>query len=237
MRRCFRAAILVLGLVLAPLAATADELVGKYAAMGVTPDGKQYKAAVQIAMLGQVHALLWKLESGAGYEGIGLRADSVLGSAYAAPGRKFGLIVYKIDGGTLDGTWVTNGDTKSELGREKIEGSTNLNGEYKITLGQNRDGLTNYNGTVLLQPAGDSYVWVRTVGAKKTIGVGVRLNNVLVVATGDGLQVPGVVAYQTQGNNSLTGIWAVLGLKKTSDNSISIIGSRKTGTETLVRAQ
>jgi hypothetical protein len=237
MRRFLRTAIVVLGVVLAPLAAMADELVGQYAAMGATPDGKQYKAAVQIAMLGQIHAILWKLEDGAVYEGIGLRSDDVLGSAYAEPGRKFGLIVYKINGGTLDGTWITSGDVKSELGREKIEGSSNLNGEYKITLGQNRDGLTNYNGTVLLQPTGDTYIWVRTVGTKKTIGVGVRLNDVLVVAVGDGMQMPGVVAYQAQGNNGLTGIWSVVGLKKTGDNSLSIVGSRKTGTETLVRTQ
>jgi hypothetical protein len=215
--------------------ARADELDGHYNAMGRTPEEKEYKGSVQIQEQGQIHVVLWQLEGGGAYEGIGLHRGDILGSAYGPPGSRFGLYVYKINGGTLDGTWADSADLKAELGRETLEGSANLNGEYKITLGQNRDGLTNYDGSVILQPNGDAYVVIRNVGKKTTIGIGVRLGDLLVVATGLGKRLPGVVAYQTQGSNSLSGIWSFVGLKKTGESSYAIIGSKKAGTETLIR--
>jgi|AraplaMF_Col_mMF_1032025.scaffolds.fasta_scaffold00092_79 hypothetical protein len=216
--------------------AAADDLIGRYDGMGSTPDNKNYKASVEIQEQGQVYIVLWKLADGAAYEGIGLRQGDTLGSAYGPHGSKFGLYVYQISGGTLTGTWADSTDLKSELGRETLEGSANLNGEYKVTLGQNRDGLTNYDGSVMLQPNGDTYVVIRNIGKRTTIGVAVRLGDLLVVATGLGKQMPGVVAYEKKGNNSLSGIWASIALRKTGDTSVTISASKKAGSETLVRA-
>ena len=229
------ALLLVIGL-LVSVQAIAEGMSGQYDALGTTPEGKGYKGVVEIVDSGRLQSLFWKLQGGATYEGIGIQADGILGSAYGPPGSKFGLFVYRISGGTLDGVWGQSTDLKSELGRETLQGSAGLNGPYSITLGQNRDGITNYGGEVVLQPNGDNFVMIRTINKKTTIGVGVRINDVLVVATGVGGPLPGVVAYEAQGSNSLSGIWSYVALKQAGDHAFTIVGSKKLGTERLIRA-
>jgi hypothetical protein len=223
MRRLLLPLLLLLGALAAP--AAAQNIVGTYDAQGQYPGGKAYSGAVQIVPYGAGNAILWKLADGQGYEGLALRSANVVGAAYRMSKIDFGLVVYRVAGGVLDGEWVTPGNQKAELGRETLEGSADLNGKYKITLGQNRDGTTNYTGEVIIKPEGDTYLLAWMVPKLAYVGRGVRIGDVLVVAYGrsqDVSKLPGVVAYKIDDPATMSGIWATA-------------GSPKTGTETLKR--
>jgi hypothetical protein len=215
--------------------ASADELDGRYQASGTTPKGKPYSGEVQIEQLGGLHVILWKLADGEAYKGLGIRQGDVLGAAYGPADTKFGIVVYRVNGGTLTGVWADSRDLKSELGKETLEGDPGLTGTYKITLGQNRDGLTNYGGQVQIKRSGDSYIVIWPT-KPPAIGIGVRLNNLLVVAYGANPQkLPGVVAYQAVGGDALSGIWSIVGTKQTGEGSFNISAPNKVGREDLKR--
>jgi hypothetical protein len=224
-------ALIAFGLLLGP--ALADDLVGKYQASGTSPDGKSYSGAVQIERVGALDIVLWKLADGEVYQGIGIRQGDVLGVAYAPAGAKFGLVVYQVSGGTLTGSWATSGDLKSELGKETLQGSPDLDGLYKITLGQNRDGMTNYNGQLEIKRSGASYIVIWPT-KPPAIGIGIRLKDTLVVAyTSDPRKMPGVVAYQDLGNGQLGGIWSVAAMKQTGQGTVNISPAKQVGREDL----
>jgi hypothetical protein len=215
--------------------AWADDFAGVYNADGKDATGKPYTGAVQIEKLPTLYAVLWKLKGNEAYKGIAIPMDDVLGAAYGPPDAHFGLVVYRIKGGTLDGVWATSGDLKSELGRETLVGSPDLNGTYRIELGENRDGLTNYSGQLRIQRRGDAYfvLWPTKV---PSLGIGVRIDDKLVVAYGTNVQkLPGVVAYKRAANGTLSGIWTTVGVKKTGTDSVNIVIPDKVGTETLKR--
>ena len=214
--------------------ASADDLVGRYAARGASPAGKPYQGEVQIEQLGALHVVLWKLNDGEAYQGIAIRQGDVLGAAYGPAKAKFGLVVYEINGGTLTGVWANSGDLKSELGKETLQGDPALNGAYTITLGQNRDGMTNYSGQVLIRPSGDTYIVVWPL-KPPSVGIGVRVGDKLIVAYSSNLQkLPGVVAYQATGPDALSGIWALAGVKQNATGNFDITAS-KLGREDLKR--
>ncbi len=223
MRQLWLSFILLLGAFAAP--AAAQDVAGLYDIQGKFPNGKDYGGAVKIVPFGSAHAILWKLADGQGYEGLAIRQGNVLGAGYAAGKLPFGWVVYRVAGGVLDGEWVTSGDPKAELGRETLEGPATLGGKYKITLGQNRDGTTNYTGEVIIKPDGDTFLVAWMVPNLAYVGRGVRIGDVLVVAYGRGQdprKLPGVVAYKIDDANAMDGIWATA-------------GSPQTGTEALKR--
>jgi hypothetical protein len=222
-------------LLIASGAAWADEFVGRYAATGVTPQGAGYKGDVQIEQVGKLHVVLWKLEGSAAYKGIGIRQGDKLGVGYGGSDTKFGIAVYKVSGGTLEGVWADSRDLKSELGKETLEGSPDLKGSYKIVLGQNRDGMTNYTGTIEIKRNGDTFLFYWPTKTP-SIGVGVLVDDMLVVAySSNPTKLPGVVGYKTAGADSLDGIWAALDLKKSSNGTVNIAPPTKPGTEMLKR--
>lgn len=211
--------LLLLLLVACAVPASAQDLTGLYDAQGKFPGGKDYSAAVKIVPLGQAHAILWKLDNGQGYEGLAIRQNNVFGAAYTTGKIPFGLVVYRIAGNVLDGKWVTSGDPNAELGRETLEGQQeSLGGTYKITLGQNRDGTTNYTGQVIIKQDGPTFLVAWMVPKLAYIGRGIRIGDVLVVAYGqsqDPRKLPGVVAYQIEDANAMTGVWATAGAPAT----------------------
>jgi hypothetical protein len=232
MRRLLLAFVL---LVAAGGIAAAQDFAGRYAASGVTPQGQSYKGDVQIEPVGKLQVVLWKLEGGAAYKGIGIRQGDKLGVGYGAADTKFGIAVYKVYGGTLEGVWADSRDLKSELGKETLEGSPNLSGTYKIALGQNRDGLTNYTGSIEIKRNGDTFLfyWPTKV---PSLGVGVLVDDMLVVAYGSNpAKLPGVVGYKASGADAMDGIWAFLELQKAANGSFNVAPPRKAGSETLKR--
>lgn len=209
MRRLLPTLLLVLAAFAVPAAAD-DDVSGLYAVAGKSPAGKGYGGAVKIVPYGNAHAVLWKLDDGEAYKGLALRKDDVLGATYGRD-KIPGLVVYHIAGGTLEGDWISGGgkSAKEEIGRETLQGSPDLEGEYQITLGENQDGTTNYTGKVVMKRDGDTYVLVWMVPKPAYVGRGVRVGNVLVVAFGQDLKkIPGVVAYHVAGQ-TLDGVWAL----------------------------
>lgn len=205
--------------------AAAQDIAGLYDARGTYPSGKGYAGEVKIVPLGSAHAMLWRLNNNQGYEGLAIKQGNVLGAAYTLGKIPFGLVVYRVAGGVLDGEWITSGNPKAELGRETLEGPGTLGGTYTITLGQNRDGTTNYTGQVIIKPDGPTYLLAWMVPKLAYVGRGVRIGDVLVVAYGqsnDPRKLPGVVGYQIENSNTMVGVWATA-------------GSAVTGTETLQR--
>jgi hypothetical protein len=193
----------------APGLARAGDLDGDYRVEGTSPDGKAYAGDVRIHSLGGAQAVLWKLQSGEAYKGLGLVVDGVLGVAYGGAETNFGVVVYRIDGGKLDGSWTSPQLAKGPAGREVLEGSPDLAGEYRITLGENPDGTTNYDGTVKIQKQGDVYVmaWFVPGPTPSAVGFGVRQDDVLAVVYGSNVKGVGVVAY-VQDGEMLSGLWS-----------------------------
>jgi hypothetical protein len=190
-------------------AAHAGDFVGLYDAQGQYPNGKSYQGLVQVVDYGPAQAVLWKLSDGGAYEGLAIQNGDVLGSAYANGKIPFGLVVYRISGGTLDGRWLDSSKPKAALGRETLQGPADLAGEYRITLGENRDETTNYSGTVIIKPDGNTFILAWMVPKLAYIGRGVRVGDVLVVAySHDPKHIPGVVAYKAGGSGRLDGVWA-----------------------------
>ncbi|HVI90601.1 MAG TPA: hypothetical protein VM659_20040 [Dongiaceae bacterium] len=190
--------------VLADEAVTIRVAPGAYHAAGKTAAGKAYEGDVAIEPLGHVKAVLWRLNSGEAYKGIGLEAGSVFGVAYGSS-KPFGLVVYRVDGGRLDGRWslaVANG---KGVGHEVLQGPAGLDGSYEISAGENPDG-TLYKGRVEIKPTGKTYTLRWFTPQPAEIGTGVLVKDVLVVAYG---HEPGfgVVAYQRDGDH-LHGLWS-----------------------------
>jgi len=177
---------------------------GGYHASGKTAGGKAYEGDVEIEPLGHVKAVLWHLSTGDAYKGIGLEAGPVFGVAYGSD-KPFGLVIYQVKGGQLDGRWTLAVMSGKGVGREILQGPAGLNGSYKITDGENPNG-TGYTGRVEIKPTGKTYTlrWFTPQAAE--IGTGILVDGVLVVAYG---RDPGfgVVAYRQDGDH-LHGQWA-----------------------------
>jgi hypothetical protein len=189
--------------------ARAGDLTGLYDVQGQYPSGKSYQGLVKIVDYGSAQAILWKLADGGAYEGLAIQDGDMLGSAYGIGKAAFGLVLYRINGGTLDGKWLDSGKVKAGLGRETLQGPPGLNGAYQITLGENRDETTNYSGTVIIKPDGGTYLLAWMVPKLAYIGRGVRVGDVLVVAfSHDPQRIPGVVAYKADAAGRLDGVWA-----------------------------
>jgi hypothetical protein len=181
---------------------------GLYKATGRTPAGQTYDGDVEIAPLGKVLAVLWRLGTGDAYKGIGLESGPVFGVAYSID-KPFGLVIYRVKGGELDGRWSLAAENGAAIGHEVLQGPGGLDGVYKIALGENPNGTT-YTGTVEIKPNGKTYAlhWFTAEPTPEPteIGTGILMDQMLVVAYG---RDPGfgVVAYHRQGN-LLHGLWA-----------------------------
>src|SRR5581483_4134621 len=98
--------------------ADADELAGQFRVNGQTPGGKAYSGDLLMEDVGSLDAILWKLDDGEAYKGIAIRREDVLAAAYGTASQRFGVVVYKIHGGALEGWWADTGDLKADLGHE-----------------------------------------------------------------------------------------------------------------------
>ena len=93
-------------------------LAGTYRAEGETAGGMAYGGQVGIEPDGKGVRLAWILDGGDSYRGVGLQIDNVLGSAYWSEDERFngpGIVVYRIDGGKLRGTWLAYGGPEDWL--------------------------------------------------------------------------------------------------------------------------
>lgn len=208
--RGFVRLLLILALAAAAAGAARAEatLSGDYRAEGRDAQGRAYAGQVRIAAQGRGYAIGWRLEDGGDYRGFGLKMDDVLGAVYwsdRAPARGAGIVLYRIQGEELLGLWLVGGAKAPIAGRENLKGSPELSGDYEITLGENPDGMTNYDGRVHMERRGDTLQVSWYTPRLAYVGNGIRIGDILIVGYALG-PAPGTVAYCVL-DGGLRGVW------------------------------
>ena len=167
-----------------------------------TIDETPYSGTVQIHQTGQVYIMSWLTTLGV-YPGIAFYEN---GNLYAACSshEAYGISLYHINSdGTLDGKWTAN-NTTGFVDTEKAVGGTpnQVAGTYNVQGTLWKHGT--YEGTLKITPLGDIYQISWVVGVEYK-GVGLRVNDRLIVAWGEGSLLS--LHYQIQGDRA-TGQWA-----------------------------
>lgn len=165
------------------------------------PGGGTYSGEVSIKHTGEVYRLDWRMPGGAPQFGVGIESGPALGVGIASE-EGFGVVLYLVKGGELNGTWGAPNNAK--LGSELLSGPAGLNGTYKIVRGLNPDG-SQYHGTVDINPRGKLYDVVWNIPGNSYKGIGVLSGNAFAVGWGNAKNV-GVVLY-TQSAGKLKGQW------------------------------
>lgn len=177
------------------------KLAGDYSIESATnPGGGTYSGEVAIKQSGETYRVDWKQPGGAQF-GVGIESGTALGVGYGEA-EPFGVVMYVVNGGELNGAWATPGNPK--LGSERLSGPAGLNGSYNIVHGSNPDG-TEYSGTVQITPRGKLYDVAWTVPGNSYTGTGLSSGNTFAVGWGTGKNV-GVALY-TDAAGKLSGQW------------------------------
>lgn len=197
---------------------------GQYQIAGNTVSKtRSYTGQLTIERRGAAYSLAWRLDAGDAYGGTAILADNVLGAVYwpgsGKPGGDLGIVVYKINGGELTGTWIPAGATADKLGRETLKGRAGLDGRYEVTLGENPGGRGSYTGYVEMARHGDTYELRWFVPTFAYMGQGLRVGDVLVVGYSGG-KAPGVIAYCMTADGG-QGIWSYGDAKSLGTETIS----------------
>lgn len=181
-------------------------LAGTYAiTKGENPGGKgSYSGQVKVAPNGSVHELQWFIGGKLAYSGVGLAAGNILGVGWGIGGT-YGVVVYKLRGGKLEGVWAGGGS--GAVGTEVLSGASGLSGSYQVLEGKTPSGAK-YTGNVTITKTADQLYAVdwRLSNGSYT-GVGILEDDVLVVGYGSGGQGAGVVSYRVA-SGAWTGRWA-----------------------------
>lgn len=112
MTRLVQRALLAIMLLL-PLPAAADALLGRYDAEGVNPDGSSYRGSAEIVANGETYRITWWVGESV-FDGTAILLNGTLSVAYDG-----GLAVYEIgEDGLLRGLWAPGGS--ASLGREVL---------------------------------------------------------------------------------------------------------------------
>lgn len=191
-------------------APAAAELTGAYKiTAGANPDNfGSYTGRVDIEYVrGDVHRVLWMLESSSPARGLGFLVDENMFAAAFNPAGDVGLVVYSIEGGTLTGQWVDH-TTNGYTGTEVLEGPPSLEGLFTIVSSSSPNpGEASYAGTVEINKNGENYQIRRIIGENTYEGVALLKGRKLIVGWGPGA---GVIYYNIKDNN-LGGRWAIRG--------------------------
>src|SRR5581483_9490803 len=102
------AVILVAAPALAPVSLAAQQLSGRYPLAGETAAGIGYQGSIAIAPRDQAFDVTWDRAASLERRGFGLRLDNVLGIAAEDHDADFGVVLYRVKGGHLDGIWQGN---------------------------------------------------------------------------------------------------------------------------------
>lgn len=192
-----------------PASRAGDNLSGLYAMNGRDTGGASYDGELAIKSRGHAFDVTWQRGGRTRETGFGLTLNRVLGVAYWPDNQPLdsglGLVIYRIDGGSLDGIWLPEGVYNRAPGRETLIGSPDLTGRYQITLGRNPMG-GRYGGYVELERSGDQFkVSWHLTSSEYFVGSGIKIGNVLAVAYGY-RNAPAVAAYCSNGRQ-LEGSW------------------------------
>lgn len=193
-----------------PFATKLSDLSGSYRiTTSSNPGGSApYRGTVSLSRDGDTYSIAWTITSSPPYKGIAVPVGSILGVGWGM-GAEYGVAVYRIKKGVLEGRWVT-ATSGSTLGQETLAGSPDLEGSYQMT-GQTPAG-DSYRGIAKIKRAGDAFhVEYAAVDGRDAIeGVGIRDGDVLTVGWGTKGRQAGVVSYRADGDQ-LVGRWAAPG--------------------------
>jgi hypothetical protein len=101
---------------------------GDYRCDGVSPDGKNYRAAVQIVRNEDTYVVKWLTPRGLVNVGVGFVNGNTLSVGYV--GTSAGVVVYRLEGNQLTGEW-TDIDANGHVYKETL---TKLADGEKIVL-------------------------------------------------------------------------------------------------------
>ena len=167
--------------------------------------GPGYRGTVAITRQGPHYALDWTIAGSTPYKGVGIQTGNLLGVGWGM-GTNYGVVVYRVNAGTLTGTW-TSAQSVGQVGTEVLQGPAGLNGTYEIVSASNAGGGGTYTGTVNITPSGATHKVVWNVKPSGYSGVGILEGDTFIVGWGSGSDGAGVVAYRTAGT-TLSGTWA-----------------------------
>ncbi len=186
---------------------SAVDMAGAYTIKSASNPGGHgtYRGSVQVTKANGYYDLAWTITGSPGYAGVALQEGDHLGVGWGQGG-DFGVVVYKIEGGKLSGTWTSHG--AAGVGVEDLEGPASLSGTYKITKATVPGNGKSYSGDVVITPHGDTYLvhW-KLAGGDSYDGAAIREGDRLVVGWGRGGKGAGVVSYTAHGKE-LDGKWA-----------------------------
>lgn len=173
-----------------------------------------YEGRVGLKKSGVGYIASWRLADGRVFIGCGLPAGRWLAAAFA-DGPGFGLSVYRRDGGKLSGRWIflpQHGGSFATAGEEYLVGPANLEGTYAIVKAKDPSNGKPYGGTVTLIRRGDTWIVRWTLNDQSLyVGLGILVDDLLIVGWAPGNSPPGVIAYEPQADGELRGIWATPG--------------------------
>ncbi|HNB29239.1 MAG TPA: hypothetical protein PLR41_19890 [Alphaproteobacteria bacterium] len=152
--------------------------------------------------------LYWYRYRAPGRMGLGLRSETLLGAAYhkdTSDTTGLGIVIYKVAGGSLDGIRLTDSSPDGVTGKERLEGSADLQGSYTIVESANAFGASNYAGHVEISNRGGRYLLQWFAPDLAYSGIGVRIGDRLVVAFSAEREPPGLLVY-CLGAGAMTGL-------------------------------
>jgi hypothetical protein len=104
-------------LLAAPALADPMTLAKHYKATGTNPDGSQYSGDAMVDVISDTtFSIVWTI-AGAKYKGFGMRQNDALAATYQIDGEP-GLVIYKVDGNGLNGSWAIRG--QNGAGTERL---------------------------------------------------------------------------------------------------------------------
>ncbi len=182
---------------------------GGYRVQRISADGATQAGAALVTPSGRAFLLEWTLEKDGRYRGLGLEVDGVLGAVFWPQEERFdglGIVVYRIDGGRMQGVWMPTGGPSGAPGREDLIGSPSLEGKFDVVVGENPGGRSHYRGHVMIERRGEVYYFHWYTPTDSYVGNGVRMGNIMVVGYALG-RAPGTVAYCQRGDR-MDGLWS-----------------------------
>lgn len=185
--------------------AAADGIGGDYRLAGENAAGSAYQGAVTVSPNGKSFRLQWERPAPLERRGLALQLDNVLGVVADDPSADYGIVLYRVSGGHLEGIWRSDpGRPIYTLGGENLDGAAGLEGSYAISLGLNPDG-SHYEGRVEIKRAGAIYLVDWYTPQPRYIGTGILMGNIFVVGYGAEHR-SGVAAYCLQSPKTIEGI-------------------------------
>ncbi|MBD2545280.1 MULTISPECIES: hypothetical protein [Planktothricoides] len=154
------------------------------------PDNQKYTGTLEIEAFrdtNNLYNLSWETSAG-DYTGLGFLEGDRLLVGYGLNEEIYGAVLYKINGdGTLEGRW-TYSQANGAVGTEKAIGGIRgkLEGEYRIDGTDPGQPDSTYNGLLRINKVKDIYQVSWIVEDQVLLGVGLRVDDWLIVGWGQG---------------------------------------------------